>query len=164
MPRTDPPDPAFYRPGEYATDDSVGYLIRRAGQSIVQAADRELLAHDLTHAQWLPLFKLFIGKCSTVATLARDLQLDPGGTTRALDRLEAKGLVKRVRSSDDRRVVNLELTDEGRAAAAVVPGVLAQVLNAHLAGFTHEEWQTLLQLLRRMIANGEALKDTEDSR
>jgi len=83
--------------------------------------------------------------------------------TRALDRLEAKGLVRRERSEQDRRVVNLELTDEGQRLAGVVPAVLAEVLNVHLAGFSHEEWQTLLKLLRKMIANGDALKDTEES-
>jgi len=160
-----PPNPPadFYRPGAYGMDESVGYLIKRAMQSIVTEADKRLLAHDLTHAQWMPLFKLWVGQCSTSAMLARDLQLDPGATTRALDRLEAKGLVRRLRSEQDRRVVNLELTDEGRKVAEVVPAVLAEVLNVHLAGFSHDEWQTLLVLLRKMIANGDALKDTEES-
>jgi len=154
----------FYTPeSPYAMDESVGYLMRRAMQSILQEADRELIQHDLTHAQWAPLFKVWTGQCSTMAALARELQVDPGATTRALDRLEAKGLVKRVRSEQDRRVVNLELTDEGRRLAPVVPAVLAKVLNAHLAGFTQEEWRTLLGLLKKMIANGDALKESEES-
>jgi DNA-binding MarR family transcriptional regulator len=161
MPAKPPAD--FYRPGAYAMEDSVGYLIKRAMQSVLNEADKRLLAHDLTHAQWMPLFTLWVGHCSTSATLARDLQLDPGAMTRALDRLEAKGLVRRERSEQDRRVVNLELTDEGQRLAGVVPAVLAEVLNVHLAGFSHEEWQTLLKLLRKMIANGDALKDTEES-
>ena len=37
--------------------------------------------------------------------------------TRLLDRLESKGLCKRLRSTDDRRVVNVALTDEGQKAA-----------------------------------------------
>ena len=78
--------------------------------------------------------------------------------TRALDRLEAKGLVARVRSSEDRRVINLELTEAGREVAAVVPAVLAEVLNLHLAGFTETEWRSLLDMLKRMRANGDALR------
>jgi DNA-binding MarR family transcriptional regulator len=112
----------------------------------------------LTHAQWVPLFKLAHGECGTVAELARTLQSDPGAMTRALDRLEAKGLVARVRSSEDRRVVNLELTDAGRDVAAVVPAVLAEVLNLHLAGFTEAEWRSLLGMLQRMRANGDVLR------
>ena len=35
---------------------------------------------------------------------------------------------------------------------------MAEVLNSHLQGFSHDEWQLLLRLLQRMLANGEALK------
>ena len=88
------------------------------------------------------------------------LQLDAGALSRALDKLEAKGLVHRVRSTVDRRVVQVALTDAGRRQAQVVPPVLSSVLNAHLKGFTEAEWHTLIDLLSRMVANGEALKDT----
>ena len=36
--------------------------------------------------------------------------------------------------------------------------VLADTLNAHLAGFSTDEWQQLLVLLRRMLANGDSLR------
>ena len=74
--------------------------------------------------------------------------------TRVLDRLEAKGLVLRERSTTDRRVVCLALTPEGDKVAARVPAVLAEVLNGHLSDFSHDEWQLLLGLLRRMLVNG----------
>jgi DNA-binding MarR family transcriptional regulator len=54
-------------------------------------------------------------RASTVAELARELNTDPGAMTRLLDRLECKGLCRRSRSTDDRRVVNIELTPEGEA-------------------------------------------------
>ncbi|MEP6506196.1 MAG: MarR family transcriptional regulator [Betaproteobacteria bacterium] len=155
----DPQAPAdFYSAEGWKADESVGALIKLVMASITTQVDRRLVDHDLTHAQWVPLFKLAHGECGTVAELARTLQSDPGAMTRALDRLEAKGLVARVRSSEDRRVVNLELTDAGREVAAVVPAVLAEVLNLHLAGFTKEEWRALLGMLGRMRANGDALR------
>ena len=80
---------------------------------------------------------------STVADLARWLQLDADATTRLLDRLEKRGLCERVRSTADRRVVDVELTAEGEASIAEVPSVLATVMNAHLAGFSKTEWQAL---------------------
>lgn len=88
-----------------------------------------------TYPQWFPLHKLHVGTATTVAELARECQLDTGAMTRLLDRLEAKGLCRRVRSLSDRRVVNIELTDEGRNAAEQVPHVLSRVQNEHLAGF-----------------------------
>jgi len=95
-----------------------------------------------------------------VAELARWLQIDAGAMTRLLDRLEKKQLCKRVRSTDDRRVVQVELTPQGRAAIAEVPAVLADVLNAHLAGFSKTEWLALKGYLERMLENGEALRES----
>jgi DNA-binding MarR family transcriptional regulator len=155
-----PPVPAdFYRPNEYSADDSVGYLLRRLLHSLKAETDRRLEPHGLTNAQWEPLYKLKKSHASTVAELAREMQTDPGATTRMLDRLEAKGLCKRVRSSEDRRVVNLELTPDGEASADMIPGALSEVMNAHLAGFSKTEWQALLGYLRRMLANAEAMRD-----
>ena len=91
----------------------------------------------------MPLYKLSVGDATTVAELARVCELDTGAMTRLLDRLEAKGLCRRVRSQADRRVVNIELTDEGREAAARVPQVLSRVQNELLTGFTEQEWVQL---------------------
>lgn len=154
----------FYGKSHSPAEESVGYLMRKVMSSIRTQADAQLSTHDLTFAQWLPLFK--ISKCqamtgqaaATVAVMARELETDAASMTRTLDRLEAKGLVLRERSTTDRRVVHVVLTPEGEAVAARVPPVLAEVLNNHLRGFTREEWQLLLSMLRRMLANGDAMR------
>jgi DNA-binding MarR family transcriptional regulator len=149
MPKT----PTFYRAQGYRPEDSVGYLMRRVLSSLAHEIEHQLEASDLTNAQWLPLLRLSMGQGSTVAELARGCELDAGAMTRLLDRLEAKGLCRRVRSVADRRVVNIELTEEGRAAALGIPVVLSGVQNACLAGFSTEEFETLKSFLRRMLAN-----------
>ena len=156
--RSSSPGAGFYQPCHLVPEESVGYLMRRVMSSIRTQADAQLAAHDLTYAQWLPLFKLSLHESATVAALARDLETDPASMTRSLDRIEAKGLVVRERSTVDRRVVQLRLTPEGQRVADLIPPVLADVLNGHLSDFSHDEWQMLLGLLRRMLANGEALR------
>jgi len=158
IPRS-PPPASFYEADGYCAEESVGYLMKRIGQSIVAQIDKRLDLHGLTSAQWGPLMRLHKAGPSTVADLARWLQLDAGAMTRLLDRLETKGLCKRVRSTQDRRVVVVELTPDGEAAIAEVPAVLAEVMNAHLAGFSKTEWLALKGYLKRMLATGEALRD-----
>jgi DNA-binding MarR family transcriptional regulator len=150
--------PTFYVAGQYRPDESVGYLMRQVLSSVISRADQQLAGCDLTYVQWLPLYKLALKESNTVACMARDLGIDPGAMTRSVDRLEAKGLVRRERSTEDRRVVHLVLTDEGRKLARRVPPVMAQVLNDHLKGFSEAEWHQLQGFLRRMQANGEALR------
>jgi DNA-binding MarR family transcriptional regulator len=154
------PKPAnYYRAKDYGAEDSVGYLMRRVVTGIAHGVDRRLESVGLTNAQWVPLLRLHLGLATTVAELARGCQVDAGAMTRMLDRLEAKGLVRRMRSTADRRVVNIELTTEGMRAARQIPAVLCEVQNAHLAGVTRAEWQALKATLRRMLENSQALQD-----
>jgi DNA-binding MarR family transcriptional regulator len=148
----------FYKPENYQPEESVGYLMKRILSTVADEVERGMEPNGLTNAQWIPLFKLYTGSASTVAELARECQLDAGAMTRLLDRLEAKGLLRRLRSSEDRRVVNLELTKEGRVAAQEIPGVLCRVQNAHMQGFSHEEWTTLKSMLRRILATALAIQ------
>lgn len=156
-----PPEPVqFYDGIHFTPEQSVGYLVKRVLLSIVYQADKRLGLHDLTTAQWSPLMSLRMRGKSTVAELARWSQIDAGAMTRLLDRLEKKGLCKRVRSTADRRVVMVELTPEGTAAMEHVPEVLADVMNQHLAGFSTSEWTALVGYLRRMVETGDALRET----
>jgi DNA-binding MarR family transcriptional regulator len=162
--RPEPLTPEFYRPDNYLPEESVGYLMRRILNTVSAAVERELEPTGLTNAQWVPLLKLYMGSASTVAELARECQLDGGGMTRLLDRLETKGLLRRVRSSEDRRVVNLELSPEGRAAAKDIPAVLCGVQNSHMRGFSFEEWQLLKDMLRRILENAAQLQAERDQK
>ncbi|VWX62291.1 Transcriptional regulator, MarR family (modular protein) [Burkholderiales bacterium 8X] len=150
--------PAFYKAKNYRAEDSIGHMMRRITTTVAQAVTNQLWEPGgPTFPQWAPLYKLYLGHATTVAELARECQLDTGAMTRLLDRLEAKGLCRRVRSVSDRRVVNIELTDEGSAAARQVPHVLCQVQNECLQGFTEDEWVQLKGYLQRLLHNAEAM-------
>ncbi len=162
-PSSDSPT-VYYRPEQYEPHESAAYLMKRILACVTMEVDKAFEPRGLTNAQWIPLLKLNRGEASTVAELARECQLDTGAMTRLLDRLEAKSLVTRVRSSEDRRVVNLELTKEGRQAAKEIPAVLCKVQNAFLKGLTVAEWEQLKDLLGRVLANGLALQDTSQGK
>jgi DNA-binding MarR family transcriptional regulator len=146
--------PGYYHGESYRPEGSVGFLMRQAVEIISRALDARMEEYGLTDAQWRPLVKLSWSSSATATQLARWAGCDTGATTRMLDRLEDKGLIKRVRSIDDRRVQQIELTDDGRKAAAVVPYVIADVLNAHLSDLSHAEIEQLRDLLERVVAAG----------
>jgi len=158
-PDPSPPKPVdFYRGETYLAEESIGFMMKRILSSISQNVESRLCEPGSpTFPQWIPLAKLQQGHAETVAELARECQLDTGAMTRLLDRLEAKGLVRRVRSQADRRVVNIELTEEGNVAAKDVPYLLAAAQNEYLAGFTKEEWEQLKGYLRRILDNAQTI-------
>jgi len=149
------PNHQFYRAETYRPEESVGYMMRVIMNHVSQAIEAQLAPTGLTNAQWIPMFKLYRGSANTPAELARSCNLDAGATTRMLDRMEAKGLCERKRSEEDRRVVQLALTE----AAAVIPAALSSVQNAYLAGFSQEEFDTLKSMLRRIVDNAQALNN-----
>jgi DNA-binding MarR family transcriptional regulator len=143
----------FYRGDDYRIDDSVGYLLKQVRGALERLVDSEMDEHDLTGVQWGPLLMLHYKMGTTAAELARIGCVDTGAMTRMLDRLETKGLLRRIPCAKDRRVVQLELTPEGARLCREIPFGLARVNNRLLAGFTREEFETLKKFLRRMLSN-----------
>lgn len=140
---------------EWCADESVGYLMARVRSKMANETNQITVAElDLTSTQSSMLLLLRHGALSG-AELAREYGLDASAVTRLLDKLEKRGLVSRVRSQADRRVVNLELTDDGWTMVARLGPLYTKVLERMLAGFTHEEAGFLKSLLRRIIINCE---------
>jgi DNA-binding MarR family transcriptional regulator len=135
---------------------SVGQLMSRARASLLSSLDAELEPFGLNSTQFIVLKHLGEGVADTAADLCRLNRYDTGAMTRILDRLEEKGLVRRERGREDRRVVFLRLAPAGKALLPRLMAVGTRVLDAHLAGFGTEEVEALKGYLQRMIANGQA--------
>ena len=103
-----------------------------------------------TEAQWRPLHCLYTRGSLRVIELARFCEIDPAGMTRLIDRLEHKGLCRRLRSPLDRRVVEVILTERGAESAKRVELILHRVQAELLADFDSEQRNDLLHLLSRL--------------
>ncbi|MBR3282719.1 MAG: MarR family transcriptional regulator [Ruminococcus sp.] len=79
---------------------------------------------DLTYTQYIAMLVFWEVRSLSVKELGRRLFLDSGTLTPLLKSMEAKGLIRRFRSSEDERVLIAEITDEGmalREKAADIP-------------------------------------------
>jgi DNA-binding MarR family transcriptional regulator len=139
----------------FESREAVGSLIGLARKALAEEFERELEPLGLNVAQALVLLFLADGRASTSAQMCRMLSHDAGAMTRIVDRLEALGFVRRVRTEHDRRATRLELTKEGKAVYNQVIRVQVDVLNKMLRGFTKAEARTLEALLKRILENAE---------
>lgn len=146
----------FYSGENYVLEESIGFLIKQAQIALHRTIDSKMAELDLTAMQWGPLILISYGKSTTAAELSRCAAVETSTMTRMLDRLEAKGLLIRKRSESDRRVIFLELTEEGKRLVSKVPYLLADSLNQHLRGFSEEELATFKSMLKRITANSES--------
>lgn len=134
-------------------EESLGFLLSRLKGRMGAVLDEELAGTDITHAQWIVIVRIANGMASTGAELSRCLGADTGSMTRMIDRLEEKHLIVRERSAEDRRVITLQLTPEGREK---LPDLLAagrRTLERMMAGFTRDEIDVVRATLLRMLAN-----------
>jgi len=81
----------------------------------------------------------------TVSEISARMLTDPGSLTPLLKRLESEGLLQRQRSSQDERVVQLYLTDKGRALHEQAKALPACILKA--SGLSLEQLASLKEEL-----------------
>jgi DNA-binding MarR family transcriptional regulator len=139
----------FYSESAFEPDISIGYLIRRIHQLGGAAIEPVFAAQGLTYTQWQALVSIWFGRGATAADLARDLGHDKGAMTRLVDTLESRGWITRERTAEDRRCVNLSLTDNGVAVALRCKKRVIACWNAWLADWSDEEARTLIRLLQK---------------
>ena len=149
-----------FQPGRH-----IGALVSRVKVEMLAALDRELSQDkrlaplEMSAAQYIIVANLAAGpgEPKSAADLCKVISYDAGAMTRMLDRLEAKGLIRRTRSSQDRRLMNLELTEEGRAAYPRMREISIAITNRFLRGFTKAEARQLEGFLNRMLENAQGV-------
>jgi DNA-binding MarR family transcriptional regulator len=131
--------------------DSIAGLAFQLRVAIVAELDRELsadpdaAAFEVTSAQYAIL----------VHMLKRNVQsaCERGAMSRMIDRLESKGLIRRVPLAHTRRGFALEVTAEGKAVFPKMEECASRVLNRMLRGVTRTQVRTAEKVLRQMLAN-----------
>lgn len=126
-----------------ATDLQSQKLLRQSGLTVPQLLVMQAIERE--------------GSPSTSA-LARHIVVSQATVTRIIDRLERAGLVKREKSSQDKRVVNVRLTDEGRSKLDDAPEPLQAEFLREFRKLADWEQQMLKSSLLRIAA----MMDAED--
>jgi DNA-binding MarR family transcriptional regulator len=152
----------IYDIATYQPKKSMGYLLNRVRVEMLAALDRELSGDkrlaplEISSAQFIVIAMLAASNdAMSAADLCKGISYDAGAMTRMLDRLESKGLIRRNRSTQDRRLMHLELTEEGRAVYPRMREISMTVANHFLRGFTKTEARQLEGLLGRMFENAQ---------
>lgn len=85
-----------------------------------------------------------------VSDLAKKMYLHPTTVVGIIDRLEKRGLVSRSRSQDDRRVVDVALTDEGRTLVKTSPEAASNKITRGLESLSTSELTVIHQGLDQL--------------
>ena len=106
---------------------------------------------DLTYTQYITMMVMWEKKKLNVKELGESIYLDSGTLTPVLKKLESKGYVKRSRSKDDERILNVILTEKGenlKQNALSIPSQIGQCIDLEM-----DDIITLNKLLNKMLHN-----------
>ena len=140
-------------------DSSVGYQVRLTHRLIQRALQARISQHGVTLGMWYFLRVLWEEDGITQRELSNRIGTMEPTTLSAMVAMEREGIVRRVRNAEDRRKVNIYLTDHGRALQAMLlPSGVAVVADA-LRGLSARQVATLLTLLGAVQRNVQATLD-----
>jgi DNA-binding MarR family transcriptional regulator len=117
-----------------------------------------LRPHDVTHAGFVVLMTLWITGPRETRELAAVLRVTKGAVVSAVNTLERRGLVRRVRSDVDRRLVTYELTGSGLDLITRVQKDWRALEVEVTSGLTVDEQRLFASLCRRIAASARALR------
>ncbi len=140
----------YYKLKDYEAQRSIGYLVRRAGKVVTNHIEQLFVETDVSFTQWVILMNLRAGIVKTASELCGYMSHDSGALTRVLDQMAERGWITRTRSTQDRRVVELTLTDVGYTTTETYLPQVVELYNRIMHGFTREEADTLINLLTRL--------------
>jgi DNA-binding MarR family transcriptional regulator len=151
---TEPPTTEAVSPTSEATKATKPPAIDAVRDAAAQlfAAERRLRSRDhtpgeLTHAHIRSLHALSDGPL-TAGQLARSAELNPASVTAMLDHLERDGIVERTRSTTDRRVCNVALTETGQRLLAEKTARWKARWAGHLDGYDEAELAVAARVMR----------------
>ncbi len=137
----------------FEPEKSLGYLFRDIHRAFSKVLQTRIAAHGVTIGQWYFLRALWEEDGLTQRELSQRVGMMEPTTVTALNGMEKRGYVKRVRNTTDRRKVNIYLTDQGQALRpkllpfAVETNALASV------GVTARDIEKVRKVLHHMKTN-----------
>ena len=130
-----------------------GFLLNDVARLMRTAYDRRIRKLGLTRAQWWVLTHLYRSNGVNQTELAETLEIEKPTLGRLLDRLEAKGWVRREHDASDRRVWRVHLTDEVEPALRTMRTIAAELRRDALTGISAAERERFVDTLLAIKEN-----------
>jgi len=140
-------------------NNSLAPLLSQVRLAMLSGVDQEFLRDEavasleVTAAQFIIIANVLKGHANSACELCKYMDYDRGAMSRMIDRLETKGLLRRVPLAHTRRTMALEVTEAGKAAFPKMQACLNRVVNRLLKGVTKTQVRDVQKTLKRMLAN-----------
>lgn len=132
--------------------DSVGFLLGKSNLLKDKLLDKHLEPEDITAAQGKVLFNIAYFGPSRACDLGKHIGVDGSAITRMLDRLEKKSLIARSSAPEDRRALQIDLTEKGQEIIARAMPMAQEAMKELTQVLSEQEVDQLKGLLRKILS------------
>ncbi|MDG6907665.1 MAG: MarR family transcriptional regulator [Nitrososphaerota archaeon] len=133
--------------------NTVWQAVADANKLWYRLAEKQLSTLEITPSEFRVLRLLSERGTCPMVKLARDQLMTPGGMTGLIDHLEDLGLIQRIRSRDDRRIINIEITKKGGSIVEKGKETYRRFLEKSLKDLSEQEIDSFLRILNKMISS-----------
>lgn len=134
--------------------ECINFLLTTAQHNVFQLLSVKLAEYDVTPSQYGVLSCLWGRTHATPKQIAETLCLETSTISGVLDRMQKKDLIDRVTNKEDRREVQVIITEKGKALEEPISRIIDDVNAEVLKDFKQEEIISIKKALRE-IANGD---------
>ncbi|MER3434364.1 MAG: hypothetical protein C4288_13290 [Leptolyngbya sp. ERB_1_1] len=131
----------------------IGYRIKLLSQLLGRRFQEQLDPYKLTPFHWVVLCCLWQEDGQATSSIGDRLQQVGGTLTGVLDRMSDRGLIRRERDVQDRRIWRIWLTDAGRQLEQILPPLAVKLRETALQGVPYPEREHFSDIIDRIIAN-----------
>jgi len=107
---------------------------------------------QVTTSQMVALLRIYEKKSIRIGHLSKQMRVSAPAITGVIDRLQRDGYLRRVHDEEDRRAINVELTDKGARLARQILSDINNRWYAILVKLKQEERQDYLRILKRIVS------------
>lgn len=136
----------------HSFDDSVPTTLYRALDAVMPPYRALFTAHKITEPQWRVLRVLWSSEKVTSVELSRRTLIQAPSLVGVLDRMEAKKLITRLRSTSDRRQIYIRATAKSRALEKRVSPQLVDIHEFLMKTIDETEWEQVRGVLEKLAA------------
>ena len=147
----------------YPFSDTLTYLITQISTSMMQIISRRFDEYGISIPMYRALVVLRDGQIRTLGELAGIVAIEQSTLSRQVGMMVRNGLVTRIRSENNGRIVQIEITPEGRRIVEQLIPFVVEIDRAAPDALSPEQVQAFKLCLKQVEANLAAFRESEFS-
>ena len=133
--------------------------VQNSARIVVKISERTIAKVGISIGEFHVLRTLDASGSCPMVDLAKEQFISPPALTSIVDSLEKQGLVERVRSKEDRRIINIKITSKGEKLFAQAQPLYKQFFEKVMHALTKQEVTSLLAAFDKLSKSAQMYPD-----